>query len=316
MKKAVINYFCQPAGPLNELAKEFPEVSFEVCTSEENLTAVLAGAEILITTPCTVEMLQAAPGLKWIQSLFAGIDSYPLKEIERRGIILTCGRSIATIHIAEYVICALIMLARNFPLFAKNQGIKKWDRSIDQDEINGTTLGILGLGAIGREVAKRAAGMGMKVVAVKRNPEETGFVDELYTPEKMSEVFKKSDYVVNLLPYTPENEKLIDRRYFELMKPTASFINVGRGKTVNEQDLIEALRTKKIKGMVSDVFYEEPLDPSSPLWEMENVFITPHVAGNSIKYLEKSLGVLRHNLRAYLRGKGELLNVVDFERGY
>lgn len=315
IKAAIYLSLLAPLDPIYELIKEFPHVDFQVCTDRKDLEP-LRDAEILIVDLCTSKMLEAAPRLKWIQSMFAGVDIYPLDIIEKRGIILTCGRGIATIHIAEYVICALIMLARNFPVFMKKQHERVWQRYVEQDEIYGATLGILGLGAIGKEIARKASLLGMKVIGVKRNYEETEFVDELYTPERMDEVFQKSDYIVNLLPYTPETERIINKRHFELMKPTASFINVGRGKTVDEADLVEALRTKRIKGMVSDVFYQEPLDAASPLWEMENVFITPHIAGTSRKYLVKSIDTLRHNLRAYTSGEGNLLNVVDWQKGY
>jgi D-2-hydroxyacid dehydrogenase (NADP+) len=316
MKTPLVNFFFKEQGKqILVLAKEFPEISFEVCTNEKELLNRLPKAEILIGTHVTEKMLRVATRLKWIQSFFAGVDHYPLKEMEKRGLILTSGRGIAAINLSEYVICALIMLARNFSVIAKNQKNKKWDK-IKQSEINGTTLGILGLGAIGKEVAKKAVSMGMNVIALKKTFEETDYVEELYTPERMDEIFRKSDYVVNLLPYLPETQKVVDRKYFNLMKPTASFVNVSRGKTVNEEDLIEALKSKKIKGLVSDVFYNEPLPQTSPLWEMENVFITPHIAGESIKYIEKALEIIRHNLSIYLSREGELLNRVDFKKGY
>ena len=261
------------------------------------------------------KMLSRASRIKWVQSFMAGIDNYPLKEMEKRDIILTSGRGIHVINIPEYVICALIMIARNFPVIAKNQNNKNWI-VVEQDEIFGATLGILGLGVIGSELAKKANLMGMKVIALKKTFEQKDYVEELYTPDKMDEIFKKSDYIVNLLPYSPETDKIINKKYFNLMKSTASFINVGRGKTVDEEDLIEALRAKKIKGLVSDVFYNEPLPESSPLWEMENVFITPHVAGQSINYIDKALGIIRHNLEVYLSGEGEYLNRIDYKRGY
>jgi phosphoglycerate dehydrogenase-like enzyme len=244
MKKAVIKFFNKPAEPIRALAKEFPEISFEVCTNDNELLSSLPEAEIFIATHLTEEMLRVAPRLKWIQSFFAGMDHYPLKEIERREIILTSGRGIAGIHFAEYVICALIMLARNFPVVAKNQNIKKWVK-MEQSQVYGATLGILGFGAIGKEVAKRAVSMGMNVIALKKTIEETDYVEELYTPDRMDEIFRRSDYVVNLLPNTPETEKIVDRKYFNLMKPTAYFVSVGRGKTVNEEDLVEALQSNK-----------------------------------------------------------------------
>ena len=316
MKKALINYFFREQGKeVLVLAKEFPDVEFEAITSEKELLHRLPEAEIMLGTFFDEKMLSRASRIKWVQSFMAGIDNYPLKEMGKRDIILTSGRGIHVINIPEYVICALIMLARNFLVMAKSQNNKEWI-VVEQDEIFGATLGILGLGAIGSELAKKANLMGMRVIALKKTFEQKDYVEELYTPDKMDEIFKKSDYIVNLLPYLPETDKIINKKYFNLMKPTASFISVGRGKTVDEEDLIEVLRAKKIKGLVSDVFYEEPLPEESPLWEMENVFITPHVAGQSIKYIEKALGIIRHNLGVYLSGEGEYLNRIDYKRGY
>ena len=316
MKKVFINYsFREQGKEILALAREFSDVEFEVFTNKNDFFNRLSEAEIIIGTYFNEKMLGIASQLKWFQSLNSGVDGYPLKEMEKRKIVLTSGRGIHTINIPEYVICVLIMLARNFTVMVKNQNNKKWV-VIEQNEIFGTTLGILGLGAIGSELAQKANLMGMKVIALKRTYEKKAYVEELYTPDKMDEIFKKSDYIVNLLPYSPETDKIINKKYFNLMKPTASFINVGRGKTVDEEDLIEALRTKKIKGLVSDVFYNEPLPETSPLWEMENVFITPHVAGQSIKYIEKALGIIRHNLEVYLSGKGEYLNRIDYKKGY
>ena len=316
MIKIIVNYFFREQGKeVLALANEFSNIEFEVITSKKELLDRLPEAEIMLGTFFNEEMIRIAPRLKWVQSFMAGIDNYPLKEMEEKGIILTSGKGVHKINISEYVICSLIMLARNFPVIAKNQNNRKWI-VVDQDEIYGATLGILGLGAIGSELAKKAHSMGMKVIASKKTYEKKEFVDELYTPDKMEEIFKKSDYIVNLLPYIPETDKIINRKYFNLMKPTASFISVGRGKTVDEEDLIEALRTKKIKGLVSDVFYKEPLPEESPLWEMENVFITPHIAGQSVKYIEKALGIIRHNLGVYLSGKGEYLNRIDYKKGY
>ena len=210
-------------------------------------------------------MIDMAPLLKWVQSIRAGIDDLPLEKMKDMGIILTSGKGIHRVHMAEYAIAAMIMMARNFPAIIRNRQQKKWDRSPAQDQIEGATVGILGLGAIGREIAKKANLMGMKVIGTKQTAEKIQYVDRVYTSLEMEEIFRQSEYVINLLPHTPETEKIVDRRYFDLMKKTSCFINMGRGKTVNEEDLVEALETGRLRAFFSDVFYTEHLPEVSPL---------------------------------------------------
>jgi phosphoglycerate dehydrogenase-like enzyme len=198
----------------------------------------------------------------------------------------------------------------------KNQLKGKWDRSIHQDEINGSTVGILGLGSIGQEVARKASVLGMRVIGVKNVPVALEGVEQVYGPDDMGEVFKHSDYIINLLPESPKTMGLIDQSYFSLMKKSACFINLGRGTTVNQTDLLEALQNKTIRALVSDVYETEPLPGDHPLWQLDNVILTPHIAGVSPKYLQRALDIVEHNLRVYVGRDGEMMNVVDFVRGY
>jgi D-2-hydroxyacid dehydrogenase (NADP+) len=158
--------------------------------------------------------------------------------------------------------------------------------------------------------------LGMQVIGVKNNPCRLEWVDRVYGPAEMTEVFKQSDYIINLLPSTPETKGLIDKSFFSMMKKSACFINLGRGSTVNQDDLIDALRTKMIRALVSDVYAEEPLPEDSPLWGLENVILTPHIAGASPKYFDRALDIIRPNLTAYISRSGEMMNVVDLNRGY
>lgn len=294
--------------------------NFEIvmCTSPDELQSHLPQTEILVTlfNSPDAKMIRQAPRLKWILALTAGVDSFPLKEIKKRNILLTNGRGIHKIHIAEYAIAAMITLARNFHLIFRNQLKRKWDRSVPQDEINGCIVGIIGLGAIGQEIARKASILGMRVIGVKHDTYPLEGVEHVYGPAQMKSVFKKSDYVINLLPDTLNTKGLIDKTMFAAMKKTACFINLGRGPTVNQPDLIEALQKKKIRALFSDVYAEEPLPENSPLWEMENVILTPHNAGVSPKYLDRAMDIIRHNLPVYVANSGEMINVVDLDRGY
>lgn len=316
MTHVVIN-FELPDPLLHQMQKNYPQLSIARCTEKQALFEQLPQAQILMTFfQCSRKMIDAAPGLEWIQAISAGVESLPLEEIRRRGILLTNGRGIHKIHMAEYAIAAMINLARGFHLMMRNQVQKKWERAVPQQEIYGATVGILGLGAIGQEIARKAGVMGMRVIGVRRSPAPMAFVEEVYGPENMPALFRQSDYIINLLPVTAETGQIIDRKLFHLMKPTACFINIGRGATVNEPDLIAALQQKQIRAMVSDVYAVEPLPADSPLWELENVILTPHVCGASPQYMARAMEIIEHNVRVYLTHQGEMINRVDMVTGY
>ena len=311
-------YFHPPDGYLDQINDISDKFKISTCTNRGELKSCLPDTEILVTLFAfpDAELIELAPRLRWIQALTAGIDFYPLSKIKERDILLTCGRGIHKIYMAEYAIAAMINLARNFHLMFRNQLRSKWDRSISQDEIHGKTVGILGLGSIGQEIACKAFVLGMRVIGVKNTPQPLESVDHVYGPAEMEEVFKQSDFVINLLPNTASTSGLIDKTFFALMKKSACFINLGRGSTINQADLIDALQMKLFRALVSDVYEKEPLPEDSPLWQLENVILTPHVAGVSSKYLERALSIIRHNLKVYVGHSGEMINVVDLTRGY
>jgi phosphoglycerate dehydrogenase-like enzyme len=317
MDKLVV-YFRPPEEFITHLSNISNKFKIIICKNRDELESHLPETEILVTlfNPPDAKMIRLASKLRWIQALTAGVDFFPLSEIKKQNIILTSGRGIHKIYITEYAIAAMINLARNFHLTFLNQLEGKWDRSISQDEIHGSIVGILGLGSIGQEIARKASMLGMRVIGVKYNPHPLQGVDHVYGPTEMEEVFKQSDYIINLLPDTPNTRGLIDKTMFALMKKSACLLNLGRGSTVNQSDLIDALRTKMIRAMVSDVYEKEPLPEDSPLWTLENVILTPHIAGVSPKYLERAMDIIRHNLHVYVSHRGEMMNVVDLDRGY
>jgi len=289
-----------------------------LCTDRALFAEQLRDTEILVTFlhPITAEMIDDAPGLRWIQALTAGVDMLPLDTLRKRGIIITSGRGIHKIFMAEYAIAAMVNLARNFHLMFRNQMEGRWDRSVPQGEIYGSTLGILGLGSIGREIAKRASCFGMRVIGAKRTPQPVECVEHVYGFGEMKEIFRQSDYVINLLPDTAETREVVDKGCFDLMKETACFINMGRGATVKEADLVEALQKGAIRGLVSDVFTVEPLPEDSPLWTLDNAILTPHICGVSLKYVERGMDIILRNMEVYLTGSGTMESVVDLARGY
>lgn len=210
----------------------------------------------------------------------------------------------------------ILAFAKRLHRAVRNQTAHRWDRAgTIGDELHGKTLGILGLGAIGRALAARAAAFGMRVVGTKRTPQDVPHVERVYPPEGTDEVLRQADYVAIVLPLTAATRGLIDGRALRLMKASAVLINVGRGAIVDEPALIDALQARRIAGAGLDVFEREPLPADSPLYDMEHVIITPHVSGASPAYYDRAIPLFCDNLRRFLAGQS-LANVVDPARGY
>ncbi|BES63631.1 D-2-hydroxyacid dehydrogenase [Gottschalkiaceae bacterium SANA] len=302
--------------PIREFLTAQPNVTFTICNSEDELMKEIPQAEVLITLPFTEELLAAAPKLKWVQCLRAGVDGYPFAAMKKRGLVLTNGKGLHRNHMAEYSIAMMILFARNLHVFQRQQSDSKWKRNIPQDEIFGKTVGILGFGAIGDTLATRAKAMGMRVLALKRNPIQASNVDQWYTPDQTNEFLSQADYLVNLLPNTPATHHALNADSFVAMKNSAVLISIGRGKTVDEQALIKALQTGQISGLAADVFETEPLPVESPLWQMENVVLTPHICGESVHYLEKGIEILEENFARFQDNPETLINQVNLNTGY
>jgi len=249
-------------------------------------------------------------------------------------ILITTASGIHAPNMAQYTLTQILIWANRVPTWFSQQAGGKWpaDRweKFLPDELRGRTLGIVGYGSIGRELARLAQALGMKVLATKRDarhPEDQGYIlpgagdptgaaaDRLYPSEATRSMIGECDYVVNTLPLTDKTHNFFAEELFHAMKPTAFFVNIGRGGTVNEKDLVRALKKGWIAGAGLDVFETEPLPESSPLWKMDNVILTPHVSGFTPEYDERAVDLFTENLRRYLGGK-PLLNLVNREIGY
>jgi len=255
--------------------------------------------------------------LKWVQSSSAGINHFPIEQFQSNGIMLTSANGVHAYPISETIFAYMLGLTRKIHTYVKNQKSKIWHHSNMKLEIHEKTIGIIGVGAIGKETAKIAKAFGMKVLGVRHSGKLVEYVDEMFTPDRLEELLPMCDYVVLTLPLTNETYQLFTAREFQLMKPTAFFINIGRGKLVMEEDLIAALQAGEIAGAGLDVFEKEPLSGDSPLWEMDNVIITPHTAG-STEYYDKRVveDIFIPNLKAYLKGQHPFINLVDYSKGY
>lgn len=266
-----------------------------------------------------VDLLYEAKKLKWIQSWSAGVDQFTepesLKYLIDNNIKLTTMSGVHGNIIAEHVMGLVISLSRKLYKFYWQQKNQQW-QWIKVDQLEDRVMAIIGLGSIGQEIAARARAFKMKTIGVKR---DTGTripnIDHLYSHDELLTVLKEADYVVVAVPLTDETHQMIGEDEFRVMKNSAYFINISRGQVVDEEMLIRALEEGHIAGAGLDVFTEEPLPPDSPLYKLDNVLITPHIAGVFPAYDQKAIKIFLENLKRFKSGS-PLLNLVDYNRGY
>ena len=290
--------------------------------SPEGLAA-LAEAEVACVANRPTPVLARAPKLRWVAFWGAGLDRSATPDLLARKLLITSASGVHGPNIAEHVLAFMLMFARRMPVYQRAQAGHVWQGRTDyvegMRELSGETLGILGLGQIGLALAARAKAFGMRVLATRRDgasgqrmgPE----VDAVYGPEGLSEVLRAADHLCVCLPYTPETHHLLDAGRLAELKPTAYLYNIARGPIVDEAALIEALRAGRLAGAGLDVFEVEPLPADSPLWDMPNVLITPHVAGLTPHYFTRLAALFVDNLRRYLDGQ-PLRNLYQPTRGY
>ena len=278
--------------------------------------SALQDADIVVGWPGE-EQLEKAERVKWIHLASAGADPAVRSKIVRdRGIIVTNSSGVFGIPIAEHVFGLMLALSRKLHEAVESQREGVWRRPQGPGELYGKTAGILGLGDIGSEVAKRAKAFGMRVVAVKRRPaERPPWVDELYGEDGIDRVVTEADFLILCLPGTGATRRVLSRERIWSMKAGAYVINIGRGSLIDEAALIEALQSGRIQGAGLDVFETEPLPAESPLWRMKNVIISPHYAGLNPHHADRSIAIFCRNLEQYLRGE-PMENRVDLDEGY
>ncbi len=261
------------------------------------------------------ELFLAAKNLKWIQVLTAGVNRLLFPELVESQVLLTNASGIHRIPISEIVMAMALALAKKLHKYIqfKNEGL--WKR-VQTEELAGKTMGILGLGSIGMETAWKAKCFDMRVLALKKRPiRRPTYIDEVLGPEDLDYLLRESDFLVITVPLTDETYHMIGERELRMMKPTAYLINVARGAIIDTRALIKALKEGWIAGAALDVFEEEPLPKDSELWKLDNVIITPHIAGMSIHYDERAVEIFCKNLKRFLENK-PLINLVDKKVGY
>jgi phosphoglycerate dehydrogenase-like enzyme len=296
------------------LAQQVPELQVVVSESDDQARTEIADAGAAFGT-LTPDLLRAASNLKWLQApAIAPPPGYYSPELVAHPVVVTNFRGIFNDHIAAHIMAFVLAFARGFHQYLPAQARHEWAPApLDTGVVHlpGSTALIVGVGGIGAETARVCAAFGIRVVGVDaRRTDRPEGVAELHTPDALDDLLPGADFVILTIPHTPETEGLMNTQRFALMRPTAFFINIGRGKTTRLDDLVIALRTGQIAGAALDVFEEEPLPRDHPLWDAPNVLITPHTAGFGPFLDDRRQEIIVDNARRFVRGE-PLRNVVD-----
>lgn len=305
------------------LTREFPQLQITFRDNYDGVEGDLQEAEVLFTISLRPEQFAVAQSLRWIHAPTAAVHQFLFPELIASDVVLTNSREVHGPVVAEHVIALIFALARKIPHAAISQQKHVWGQEAiwkegsHPQEIAGATLGLIGVGSIGSRVAQMASALGMRVIAVREHVEreKPPGVQTVYPVDAIDEMLQQSDYVVMAAPLVEATHALIDTARLAAMKSGAYLINVGRGAQVDEAALVEALRQRRIAGAALDVFEREPLPSDSPLWELDNLLITPHTAGLTEKLWHRHYELFSDNLRLYLSGQA-LRFVVDKRKGY
>ncbi len=262
-------------------------------------------------------ILPLAAHLRWMHVRWAGLDSLLFPALVENPVVVTNSRGVYSQSLGEFVIAGALFFAKDIRRLLRDQDSHRWS-PFTMLELRGATMGIVGYGDIGRACATRAHAMGMRVLAQRRRPERATsdpLIDRAYGPDGLLDMIGECDYVVAAAPLTPETKGMIGAREIGAMKPTAVLMNVGRGPVIDEDALVDALRSKRIRGAALDVFSKEPLPPDHPLFDFDNVLLSPHCADNTPTWNEDAMRFFLANFDRFLRGE-PLENVVDKHAGY
>jgi D-2-hydroxyacid dehydrogenase (NADP+) len=283
----------------------------------ETLEQRMGDADVLVISGLWKNsLLDRTKKLRFIQSIGAGTDQFPRDELVKRGIRLASARGVNARAVAEHAMALILALSRRLPEARDNQTRRVWrgmigDLAEREDELGGKTLLVVGLGDIGGRLARLAKAFEMRVIGLRRDPAAgRGAADTVHRMDALRSLLPDADFVTLTCPLTKETEHLIDTDAFGRMKSSAHLVNIARGRVVDEAALVEALAAKRIAGAAIDVTAEEPLAPSSPLWGMAQVLITPHTAGETRRYEDNVIEILRDNLERLWRGDQQLRNQV------
>jgi D-2-hydroxyacid dehydrogenase (NADP+) len=311
-----------PRHFVEQLRCDFPHHTFLDAWDRDAIARLLPEADIAFTPFIDRDVFPSATRLRWVQSPAVGVGSLMFPELLASPVVITTARGIRARSIAEHVMGVTLALARRLPHAWRAQAEHRWA----QDELegpqssvrnlHGMNMGIVGLGSIGMEVAKLATAFGLHVTGIRRHAAAPpSGVHEVWTPDRVPELLAKSDVVLLSVPHTPETRQIIGRRELDLVKHGALLVNIARGKLIDDDAVIEALRDGRLGGAALDVFTREPLDASSVYWSLPNVIVTPHTSGAMHDYWTPLVALFAENLRRFERG-APLVNGVDKQAGY
>lgn len=295
------------------ILERFPGLTIHTARRVGEIHVDLAAIDVLVAfgIAITDDLVRDAANLKWIQSLATGVDHFLRCPHLKPQTVLTSARGIHGPPMRETVAWLMLSIARNAPRLHRDQVLHKWDRGTPWTLLDGKTAVIVGVGVSTTAIAGLLKAFGMRVVGVSRTVRPVDGFDEIMPASALEAAAARADYLINVLPGDPANHDRINEAVFAAMKPTARFINVGRGETVDEKALVAALQSGRIAGAALDVFRAEPLSGASPLWDMPNVITTPHIAGFVAEYEALMMPMLLDNMALFLAGRAaEMTNIV------
>lgn len=311
-----------PSWAAEQLQRDFPGIRVQHVAEPGGKDALLPEAEVLISNQLRPEQFARARRLRWIHCPAAAVHQLLSPELIASAVVVTNGREVHGWPVAEHALAMMLALSRALPAAVRGQMRRAWAqqeiwrRADRPGELRGATVVVVGLGAIGGNLARMLKGLGARVVGVRAHPERGGEgADEVHAPAALEALLPRADYLVLASPVTAETERLLDARRLALLPAHARVINVGRGSLVDEAALAAALREGRLRGAALDVFAREPLPPESPLWDLEQVLISPHLGSATEAMWPRQLEMVEENMRRFLRGE-PLLYTVDKERGY
>lgn len=296
----------------DRLLAEFPELKFVLAHDIAGLPNDLSDIDVLIAFGIIVDdhIFSRATRLKWIQSLATGVDHFLRCPSLKSDVLITSGHGIHGPAMRETVVYQMMAISRDVTRRVENNKLHAWDRRF-WSILQGKTAVIVGIGVVGTAIGQLLKAFDMRVVGVTHTPRAVEGFDEMIPADRLRDAAAKADYLVNVLPATTDNNAVFDGALFAAMKPSAYYIGAGRGQTVDEAALVEALRENRIAGAALDTFQTEPLPLDSPFWTLPNVFITPHLGGYFIEYEDLIMPLIVDNMRAFLAGRtSEMRNLV------
>lgn len=311
-----------PGWLAERLRATFPDHTFTHTASYDDLPAHLSDADILLAWSLRPDQFAQAKRLKWIHSSAAAVHQLMFPELVASDVIVTNAREVHAPVVAEHALALIFALAKRLPQCRDFQAQKVWaqQRLLDEKptprELDGATVCLIGLGSIGREFARRARALGMKVIAIREHPERgADLADSVHSRGQLHDILPLADFVVLAAPLTAQTRHIINAETLAAIRPDAYIINVSRGPLIDDPALIAALGSGRIAGAALDVFAEEPLPAGSPYWSLPNVFITPHTAAVTVRLWERHFTLISENLKRFLAGQA-LRGLVDKSRGY